>query len=117
MAVRFIATALMLLMVRGILLQRDTISVRPTGRTDIGARDSLVTRTTGFLDPHASTPTVTGLGVPETALVAAVMRIAAARAAAHAEQPEQRGGPRTDDGQPGDAERGGAHFDVDTVRV
>jgi len=58
-----------------------------------------------------------GLRGPQPALVALVVRVAASGAAAHAEEPEQGGGPGEDDGEP-DGDHGVfAEGEVDVVGV
>lgn len=73
--------------------------------------------TASLLDLQASATSVGvfGLGIPETTLVASVMRVRASRAAADAEHPEQRRGPGEGDGQPGDGEGLVAKGELDAV--
>ena len=99
-----------------ILLQRDLIAPHP--RT----RDPLIP-TARLLDLQIPAPSrkpvslPLGLCRPQSALVALMVRVAASGAAAHAEEPEQGGGPGEDDGEP-DGDHGVfAEGEVDVVGV
>ena len=77
----------------------------------------------GLLDTHTTASAVVtialtlGFGIPESPLVAAMMRVAASGAAADAEKPEECGSPREDDAEPCDVERVCAENDVDVIVV
>ena len=55
------------------------------------------------------------LGIPQAALVAAVVRVVAAAAAADAEEPEERAGTAEEDAEPSENEGAVAYFDGDVV--
>lgn len=99
-----------------VLLQRHVVTILTCVR-----RSNALVSTTSLLNLEAALRAVVsisltlGLSVPESALVAAVVWVAAAGAAAGGEEPEERGAPRESHAEPADSQSVMAEFELDAV--